>query len=174
MTERERSPGGARSHPKRVYVARLLTAIAVGLGLLVGLQFVGVIRFPIIDTSIAIRTHFDGKTLVVDGSTTLVDGAIIGCDAWHLTASGEADFLYSDGAAPVVAGGGFQCRANLAGWPAGGVRAYVQFKPYRSDQPDVVRYRYGSRGEHLGGLHVTSDSDGWTLIVTDDIVYAGG
>ena len=149
-------------------IACLAILLVVGL-----LQTLGLVRLHLTSASIQIVAIARGQTLLIDGTSDLVDGAILSCESWHVTPAGEPDITFTSATPVLVTGGRFECRLNLTDWPAGLVRTNVRFRPYLPEQPDGVRRLDGARGEDLGGSQVASDSDGWSVEAWADVSYGG-
>jgi hypothetical protein len=116
----------------------------------------------------------DGGHLTVTGSTNIIDGSIVTCEAWHPSEdSGLGDGRFEATKSAEVKNGAFVCEFDVSGWPAGSLRADVRFTPYALDQPASVPAEYGASGEKLAGDSVVRDSDGWIIDVLVDIPYAG-
>jgi hypothetical protein len=146
-------------------------AILIGI---IGYVMVGVLA-PRYSVALTITPYVSGRTMIIDGTTDLPDGAVISYDLLHELRyrqlyPGETDRppSFEAGQPPTpqiisgsikVAAGRFQGTVNVTDWPAGTVHVIARFDP-DPDQPAAVRARFGDNNEHLGGPNVTEDSDG--------------
>lgn len=161
------------SEPPPANYLRRIIALVVILGVVGygGAVALGITRIPfnLIETTLTISTSLDGRTLITSGTTTLPDGALVDCEAWHeLEDDGLGPGAYITTDVATVHSGAFRCRADFTGWPEGMVRATARYLPW--DQPAEVADRYGYRGERLSGPEVYPDSDGWVLEVRENVL----
>jgi hypothetical protein len=144
-----------------------LAAAVVVLGL-VGFWALGwLLRTPV-DFDAAISLQSD--VVRVEGRTTLIDGSLVDCEAWH---ESEDDGLgpgrFITGAGDEVRDGQFECSVPVSDWPPGRIRVSVTFRPYWSEQPAEVRLAYGNEGQRLGGPAAVSIEGGRQLQVVGDV-----
>lgn len=96
--------------------------------------------------------RWDDATLVVVGSATVPDGALV---SWEVTHQLHPSFT-EHGTAEVAAGV-FEFTLDAVTWPRGSVRLWLGFQTVLSStvqQPRHVIDRYGQKGEHITGDQV--------------------
>mgnify|MGYP003350348568 CR=1 FL=1 len=156
-----------RAEPEVASGRRLPKLVATVLGLLVlgwfGIwPFISPIDLPFqrVEATITPRVTVEGKTIRVEGATSLPDGAVIGYYYWH---SDEAvnDRNDSHPGTATVRHGRFGFTTDLSDWPEGDVTLLAEFAVGGDwEQPPEVVARFGSQGEHLSGPQVDIDSPG--------------
>ncbi len=120
--------------------------------------------------SFAVTPNTNNGVLTLRGATSLMDGALVGCEVWHESEDlGLGSGRFMTLAESAVEMGTFACAVDIADWPLGAIRASVTFSPYEQGQPVFVRDAYGAEGEFLSGPSATSTSDGRQLRVLVDV-----
>jgi hypothetical protein len=118
--------------------------------------------FGRVDASIAPVVRLEGRSLVVDGTTTLPDGAVLdyGVTLDDLTEPSISNVM-------TVQNGRFGFAEDLTGWPAGPASLGIGFGVgWGTQQPQSVVDRYGVSGERMTGPQVWNDS-GDTMLEVD-------
>jgi hypothetical protein len=160
-----RSDNAARSTRRGLLVALAALAAIFVIGV-AGARYLGLFRLPIglIPTQLSVTATFRDYGLVVSGTTTIPDGALLECEVWHdLDASEAGTGAYSVVVLARVASGAYSCEVDVAGWPPGSVTTNVRFRPFLPEQPATVTEKYGADGDRLDGPQLSHDSDGWEL-----------
>jgi hypothetical protein len=125
------------------------------------------LRTPV---SFDVAISLQSDTVRVDGRTTLIDGSLIGCEAWH---ESEDDGLgpgrFMGLANDEVRDGKFECTVPISDWPPGRIRVSVTFSPSEPEQPAAVKSAYGSDGERLGGPAAVNIEGGRQLQRVGDV-----
>jgi hypothetical protein len=107
------------------------------------------------DPQLCLNAQISRGQLIVSGTTSLSDGAVI--QLWaedYGTAFG--DHWQTDTAVVTVTNGRFRTTFDLSGWGAGTVTAHAQFR-VGPGQPLEVVDRYGPNGERIVGPDVELD-----------------
>jgi hypothetical protein len=128
-----------------------LSAIVQPLARLLDLPNVN--RVPV---SIALKATVDGRTVHVEGTTDIPDGAEV-----FIYAAKNRSEQYLSTASVRVVQGRFATDLDLSSWPPGPVEVEAWFGVFEEyDQPAHVIERYGSEGELMIGPQVYVDSPG--------------
>lgn len=107
------------------------------------------------DPQLCLNAQINGRTLVVSGSTSLSDGAMI--EVWADDfGTGPNEHWATDPVNLTVTSGTFGRSFDLSAWGAGTVTVSAQFE-IGSGQPQDVIDRYGANGERLSGPDVKLD-----------------
>ena len=118
--------------------------------------------FGRVEASITPVVRLDGRSLMVEGTSTLPDGAVLDYGA-------ALDDLTDPSISKVttVQNGRFAFAENLAGWPAGRASLGIGFGVGSgTSQPQHVVDLYGASGERMTGPQVWTDS-GDTMLELD-------
>ncbi len=151
--------------------ARRMVRAAVGVALVVGLTVGSAIVVRVgaeamlgqcspswltgTDPQICLNAGVSGRQLVVSGSASLEDGAVI--DIWaEDSGTTYSDHWATDTAASTVVAGAFGHKFDVSGWGAGTITVYAEFH-VDSGQPSGVVDRYGDDGAGLRGPDVQPD-----------------
>ncbi len=110
------------------------------------------------DPQLCLDASIDNRTLVVSGSTSLPDGALV--QVWATDYGTGFDQRWTtDTVSLTVSDGAFSRSFDLSDWGAGTVTVFAQFE-IGPDQPESVVSRYGAGGERLHGPDVNPNFRG--------------
>ena len=129
------------------------------------------------DPQLCLNAEINQPTLIVSGSTSLPDGAVVQVSAEDF-GTGYNQHWVTDTANLTVANGSFGGSFDLTGWGAGTVTGTAIFEIGSSQPTDVVD-RYGTHGQLLSGPDVQLDRNGgdpqaqMVLVSTDVDLSAG-
>jgi hypothetical protein len=107
------------------------------------------------DPQVCLNARISRRTLIVSGSTSLTDGAIVQVWAEDF-GTGYDEHWTTDTADCTVTDGSFGRSFDLSDWGAGTVTVAAIFE-IGSKQPAEVIDRYGTNGERLSGPEVQLD-----------------
>jgi hypothetical protein len=107
------------------------------------------------DPQLCINAEISGRTLIVSGTTSLTDGAIVQVWAEDFGTGYDQHWITST-LNVTVSGGGFGQTFDLSSWGAGTVTVNGLFE-IGPQQPADVAARYGPNGERLGGPDLKFD-----------------
>lgn len=156
------SPSSRRSRTAHLILAAVAVVLVVAASVLVvkaGAEAVlGQCAPPWLvgtDPQLCLDASIYGRTLLVTGSTSLPDGALV--QVWATDYGTDFDQHWTtDTLSLTVSNGAFSRGFDLSDWGAGTVTVYAQFE-VTSDQPESVASRYGANGERLNGPDVKPD-----------------
>ena len=160
--------------------ARAVRLVTIGLSLVVAWMFtymawllVSPIDLPFQHSvaTIDLTATVSGRTVSVEGTTDLPDGAVIYYTFWRDL---NDDTAWVDGNAHIERGR-LVFAGDLSGWSPGRGTVEVDFGVDGDEQPRAVIDRFGSQGEHLAGpqVYVDSPGDPKQLLVTAEFVLPG-
>jgi hypothetical protein len=139
----------------------VLIGIGAAVAWFVIIPYLG-LPFARVEASITPVVRLDGRSLVVDGTTTLPDGAILD---YGVTLDDRTEPSISQ--VMTVQNGRFGFAADLTGWPAGHASLGIGFGiGWGTPQPQAVVDRFGASGERMTGRQVWTDS-GDTMLEVD-------
>ena len=110
------------------------------------------------DPQLCLNARISRRTLIVSGSTSLTDGAVVQVWAEDF-GTGADEHWTTDTLDCVVTDGAFGRSFDLTDWGAGTVTVTALFE-IGPRQPAEVIDRYGSNGERLNGPEVRLDLNG--------------
>lgn len=123
------------------------------------------------NVSLDIKPTVTGRTVHVEGTTDLPDGAVIvirltQLDEWErsLDTGSEDPMSWAHIDEVTVAGGRFELTAHVDDWPAGHALADAYFQ-VDGTQPQAVTDRFGRDGSGLNGPDVYDDTGYKSLVV---------
>jgi hypothetical protein len=107
------------------------------------------------DPQLCLNAQISRGQLIVSGTTSLSDGAVI--QLWaEDSGTAVGDHWQTDTTAVTVSNGAFRTTFDLSGWGPGTVTAHAQFR-IGPGQPLEVVDRYGANGERIVGPDVELD-----------------
>jgi hypothetical protein len=140
--------------PRRVSLAWILVGgVGAAVAWFVIVPYLG-LPFGRVEASITPVVRLEGRSLVVEGSTTLPDGAVLD---YGVTLDDRTDPSISR--VTTVQNGRFAFAENLTGWPVGRASLGIGFGVgWGTSQPQRIVDRYGASGERMAGPQVWTDS----------------
>lgn len=99
--------------------------------------------------SLSVEPGVKGATLIIEGTTSLPDGARLG----YIAVSEVATWRHFAGCVS-CSGGRFRTGEDVSSWPPGTAKVTITFHPEAARQPRELRNRCGRNGRLLAGSNV--------------------
>ncbi len=115
---------------------------------------------------LAIRSQLDGGRLLVEGTITVPDGALV---KYEITGPEDCDECFAEGRVP-VSDQAFRLSRDVSAWPDGTYEIRTSFQTVLNGetQPGRIIELYGETGERMTGD--TIEEDGYTRVEAVDTV----